>query len=215
MKKNIIILSVILVASSIAAQANVIADWTFDTTQPTTAGPISPEVGNGSATASGLTSITDTAGNPSSGKSFSGPGWNVGDYWQFEVNASTFQDITLSYDQLSSGTGPGIFKLGYSTDGVNFTYGSDYTITSTTAWKSTVSDLSAIMGLDGTATVYFRVVDDSTTSEAAGTVGASGTSRIDNFIVNGDVLTPTPEPSSIALSAVGGCAGLLALRRKR
>jgi hypothetical protein len=176
--------AVLMSAHAVIAQTT-IADWTFDTTQPTTAGPISPEVGNGSATASGLTSITDTGGNPSTGKSFSGPGWNVGDCWQFQVSTIGFQGIAISFDQEGSATGPSQFTLQYSTDGNTFTpFGSAFSLgTTATKWVSQNIDLSSITALNNVSTVYLRVVDTSTTAINGSAVGSSGTSRIDNVLV--------------------------------
>jgi hypothetical protein len=62
--------------------------------------------------------------------------------------------------------------------------------------------------------VYFRIVDQSATTAGAingGNVGTGGTGRVDNFIVNA---TLVPEPSTIALAALGGLACLFGLRRK-
>jgi len=177
--------SVLLSATAAVAQTT-IADWTFDVSQPTTAGPISPEVGAGAATAVGLTSITDSGGNPSTGKSFSGPGWNVNDYWQFKVSTLGLTGISVSFDQEGSATGPGTFALQYSTDGVAFTqFGSTFSLgTSANTWRSQAIDLSSITDLNNTLNVYFRVVDASATAINGGAVGTGGTSRIDNFVVN-------------------------------
>jgi len=216
MKLYTLLLAGVFVASPLITQANVIADWTFDVSQPTTAGPIAPEIGSGSATAVGLTSITGTSGNPGTGKSFSGPGWNVGDYWQFQVSTVGFKDITISYDQEGSATGPRDFILQYSVNGSTFSaFGGAYSLGSTAnSWTAHPADLSSIITLNNVATVYFRVVDNSTTSINAGTVAATGTDRIDNFIVNGTVVV-VPEPSSIALALMGGFSCLVLIHRAR
>jgi PKD repeat protein len=44
-------------------------------------------------------------------------------------------------------------------------------------------DLSSITALDNASSVYFRLVDNSTTRIDGGTVGTAGTGRIDNFLV--------------------------------
>src|SRR5882724_12073243 len=118
MKSFLTCITAALVSAHAAFAQITIADWTFDVSQPTTYGPISPEVGSGAATAFGQTSITATGGNPSSGKSFSGPGWNVGDYWQFQVSTLGFEGISINFDQEGSATGPAQFAVEYSTDGV-------------------------------------------------------------------------------------------------
>src|SRR5271165_4431061 len=108
--KNTILLTSAALAFALSAQAqSTIADWTFETSQPATAGPFNPEVGAGSATGShaGAAVYSTPAGNGSS-HSFSANTWAVGDYYQYQV--STVGDsgtIYLSFDQTSSSTGPG------------------------------------------------------------------------------------------------------------
>lgn len=102
------------------------------------------------------------------------------------------QGISFSFDQISSGTGPGQFNVAYSTDGINFTTftTSPYTVTST-SWSSSSPktgtsysfDLSQVASLNNAAVVYLRLVDASTTSAGGGTVGTGGTDRIDNVLV--------------------------------
>ena len=112
-----------------------IADWTFETSQPgltgSNAGPYSPEMGSGTATghhASNSTVYSSPAGNGSS-HSFSSTIWAVNDYYQFEVSTLGLGGINISYDQTSSGTGPGNFLLEYSTNGSTFTpFGSQYIV---------------------------------------------------------------------------------------
>ena len=116
--------------------------------------------------------------------------------------------------------------IAYSTDGSSFTQlGSDYGLTSGITWNSSTpnqgtqlsDDFTSITALDTASTIYFRVVDDSATTGGAingGNVGTAGTDRIDNFVVNATI-TPIPEPSSLALAAMGGAACLVLFRRKR
>ena len=125
------------VLSASAAHATTIATWTFETSQPGVVdGPAAPgagiyitnitaEVGTGTASGlhAGAATYSSPAGNGSS-HSFSGNTWAVGDFYQFAVSTVGAQNIQVSYDQTSSGTGPGQFYLAYSTDGVNFTVAS-------------------------------------------------------------------------------------------
>ena len=138
--------------------------------------------------------FSTVTGNGSS-KALTSAGWtNIpGDYYQFTTSTLGYQNINVSFDQMSSGTGPGRFYLAYSTDGVNFTqFGSIYNVINAT-WTAgtpvtTTSfsfDLSSVSAITNQAVVYFRLVDANTTSANGGTVGGSGTDRIDNFLVTG------------------------------
>jgi hypothetical protein len=193
------------------AATTIIVQWTFESPN-TPAGataaiypnPIPPGVGSGSAGgvhASASTAWSTPAGNGST-YSFSSNYWSVGDYYQFSTSTTGFTGISVSWDQTGSNTGPRDFKLAYSTDGANFTdFGSPYSITNdswSTSTPKTVShiseDLSAITGLDDQENVYFRLIDNSTTSVNGGTVGTGGTGRVDNFTVNGTIIGPS-DPS--------------------
>jgi len=215
----------IALAVGFSVQAQTIADWTFETSLPNTAGPYSPEVGAGSIIGShaGASVYSTPAGNGSS-HSYSSTLWAVGDYYQIQVSTLEDSDIQLSWNQTSSGTGPGLFQLLYSTDGSSFTsFGSAYTVLDNglapnAAWNATTAspaydfsvDLSGITALDNQPAVYIRFEDTSTTSSSGGTVGTAGTDRMDNIIV---AETTVPEPSIMALFGIGSTVCLGFLRR--
>jgi len=217
------LIGVLGIAGNCHAAIN-IADWTFETSAPTTAGPFSPEIGSGSASGShaGTTTYSSPAGNGSA-HSFSSTAWAVGDYYQFQVSTHGNSGIALSWDQTSSNTGPRDYLLKYSTDGVNFTaFGSGYSVLANaspnTPWSSSgmpntaysfSQDLSSITALNNQDTVYFRLVDNSTTSANGGAVASAGTDRVDNFIVSA-----VPEPAHWGLGAAVGLLGLSFLQRK-
>ena len=191
-----------------------ISQWTFETSQPTTAGPFSPEVGSGSASGlhAGAAAYSSPPGNGSA-HSYSSTIWGVNDYWQFSVSALGYQNITLSWDQTSSNTGPGVFGLFWSTDDNTFTqFGPNYNVVApTTTWSSYSYDLSSIAGLNNAPTVYLRLVDQSTANAAGtGIVGAGGTDRIDSFTVTG---THIPDSTS-GIACLGCSLGLLAVLRR-
>jgi hypothetical protein len=184
-----------------------LARWTFETSQPTSAGPFNPESGLQTATAtasgSGLSTITSPVGNGSA-HSFSGNGWNTGDYWQFRVSMLGFQSLTISWDQAGSATGPRDFGLFWSTDGVAFSqFGADYKVLlnpSPSTWNSSTAhpeysfaqDLSTVLALNNASTVYLRLRDTSGTAINGGAVGTTGTDRIDNFTVMASAIPPPP-----------------------
>jgi hypothetical protein len=205
-------------------QADILGDWTFETSQPVTAGPFSPENGSGSALGfhAGAAVYSSPAGNGSL-HSFSSSIWAVGDYYQFEVNTTGHTGVTISFDQTSSNTGPGGYNLSYSTDGVNFSLFTSYTVlanaTPNIPWNTTTYnsaytfnfDLSTITALNNQTTVFLRLVDNSTVSANDGTVGTTGTDRVDNFVVSATVV---PEPAAMLLAVLGGLTCVVVLRRK-
>lgn len=213
-------------AAAAPAHADTLAQWTFETSVPTTAGPLAPEVGSGSALAfhAGASTYSNPTGNGSV-ESFSSTNWLVGDYLQFSFSTLGFGGLTLSFDQTSSGTGPRDFSIAYSTDGTSFTTLQAYTVLANAApnptWSSATYqpvytlnfDLSAIAALDDQASVVIRLVDASTVSANGGTVASGGTHRIDNFIASA---SPVPEPGTWAMLAAGlGFAAFVSRRNAR
>ncbi len=231
MKKLIVLLLVVLSFSG-SGQAQ-IASWTFETSMPTGSPGasvwitnIASEVGSGTASGFhvGAAAYSNPAGNGSA-HSFSANTWAVNDYFQFVVSTIGYSGIGVSFDQTSSATGPGRFTLAWSTDGSSFApviAATDYNVLENAfpnSWNSTTAsplfsyfyDLSSVTGLNNSPEVYFRLINSSTISAGGGTVNpTAGTSRVDNFTV-----AVVPEPSTIALMALGGGAGLAVLRRAR
>ncbi|HUI08155.1 MAG TPA: PEP-CTERM sorting domain-containing protein [Verrucomicrobiae bacterium] len=205
------------------ASATVIADWTFETSQPTGAGPISPETGSGSGTASTHGVFTHPTGDGTA-YSWSSNGWSVGDWWKFEVSTTGYTGITLDWDQTGSNTGPRDFQLAYSLNDSDWTdFGGILTVLPSasvgtrTFWTAGqyFSDYHFSVALDSAvdnqSAVYFRLTDMSTTAaNGTSTVGLSGTDRIDSFTVQG-----IPEPSTIMLVGFGLASCVLAIRRRR
>jgi hypothetical protein len=214
-----------LLIATASSQAQVIVQWTFETSYSQITGSgavltgILPEAGTGVATgthAGTATTWSSPAGNGSS-HSFSANTWAVGDSWLFDVSTAGYHNLMLSYDQTSSNTGPGRGVLQYSLDNILFTpIGPEYAILANAApnptWNSITYnsvytftyDLSSIPQIENLAHVYFRILDTSTVSANGGTVAAGGTSRIDNF-----TLAVVPEPQRLTL-----LAGVCCLARK-
>jgi hypothetical protein len=207
------------IASSVS-EAQIIAKWTFDTSQPTTSGPYNPEIGLGSGSGShaGAAAYSSPVGDGSA-HSFSATAWGVNDYWQFSSSTIGYSSIELEWDQISSSTGPKNFDLSYSTDGSSYTpvlFYSALVNATPNAWSSAtynssshyIIDLSIFNDLNNAGNVYFRLTDDTTTSAGGGTVASGGTDRVDNFTIE-----VVPEPSTIGLIGLAGGA-LLAFRRR-
>ncbi len=202
------------------ARADLLALWTFETSVPTTSGPHTAESGIFAASSVASSNSGGTFSNPAgngSNESFSSNGWDPGEYYQFQTNSTGFENITVSYGQATSATGPGFFDFFYSTDGTTYiqfgsTYdGPDLDFSSTTFRPENVLsfDLTSITALDNDASIFFRVAVNGTTAENGGTTASTGTFRIDDFAVNA---TAVPEPASLALAGLGG---LFLLRRRR
>jgi len=204
------------VVSSASAQTT-IAQWTFETSPPAdltdsaTISGILADVGTGTASgvhASASTDWSTPTGNGSA-NALSANNWTVGDYFEFNLGTVGYSGIGVSFDQTSSGTGPQDFTLQYSTDGFTFTDFASYVVLANASpnptWNPTTGsslysyafDLSAVPVLNNAANVSFRLIDVSTVSAGGGTVGATGTDRVDNFTVYA-----VPEPGGLA--AVGG-----------
>jgi hypothetical protein len=200
-------------------RADIIANWTFESSAPSGLAPaggwltnISAEVGVG--TASGWHSVP-AAYSPSPGNgSLSGfgvtNGWAMGDFYQFVVSTVGMQNLSLSYEQSSSSGGPISFHLEYGTDGQHFTHDTSGFFVKNGNWNSSVHSvtntyiigMSGLTDLNNQNTVYFRIVDDAFSSPAY------ADDRLDNVLVVG---TPIPEPSlvSFAVSALAIGLGLL------
>lgn len=232
------IVSLICILTTSNSYAATIADWTFESSAPSTAGNFPAEFGLSSATsfasgshASPSVVYSSPAGNGSN-HSFNSSMWAVGDYYQLQSSTINFALSTVTWDQTSSATGPGNFLLQYSTDGINFTsYTGAYTAGAAVDGVTTVVfnglpmqwntisaysaynfgvDLSDIPALSNSSDVYFRLVDQTTAASNGGTVVSVGTDRIDNVIITG---TPVPEPATFSILSVTSVA--MQLRRRR
>lgn len=206
MKTLSYISSLLIVAGVTSASAQTLAQWTFETSIPTTAGPLSPEVGSGSALGfhAGAAAYSNPAGNGSA-ESFSVNTWAIGDYFEFSLSTLGYTGIGISFDQTSSSTGPRDFDLTYSTDGSIFSTFASYVVLQNglapnASWNSGTYqsaysfsyDLSSITALDNAPTVYFRLINTSTVAANGGAVAATGTDRVDNVTVS-----VVPEPTGI------------------
>jgi len=204
-----------------AASAAVLANWTFETSQPITAGPVAAENGTGTGTAGNVGATTNTYTTPSgngSAHSWSSNGWDVGDYWQFSTAGDASTEYHITFDAVGSNTGPRDFKVQYSTNGTTFsdlptpfTYSVPLsTWNATTAVTTSTFSTGVTLG-SAPATIAFRLVDNSTTSINGGTVATTGTGRVDNVTINSG---PVPEPASLGFVAALGFLGLRSRRRR-
>jgi len=219
-------------AVATSASAALVAGWTITTAFPTGTGNVPTGVNYtvGAAneglqtTGSELRSVhalaaatyTSPAGNGSL-YSFSSNNWSTGDYYEARLSTLGYSDISISWDQARSSTGPATFELVMSTDGgTNFTtLLASYTVlqsggggapgtwtTATATYNSIYSSNQAAAAADNQADVIFRF-------RSLATTAAAGSNRIDNVMIYSG---PIPAPGAIALLGVAGLAGL---RRRR
>lgn len=226
--RSSLLLSICLLAAAPLYAQIILASWTFETNTPPDATNVAvlPDfnaslgTGVGSAVHSSTATDWTTPTDNGSANSLSANTWNVGDYYQFQVSTTGYELLSLSWSQMSTSTGPGSFKLSYSTDGITFLdFGSTYSLATATWSTGSVNaaslfsrDISALTLLNNDASIYFRLVNASTVSVGGGNVSSSGSNRLDNFTVTGFEIAPAssaalPEPSTWA----GGALGLLGL----
>ena len=215
------------------SHAQIAAQWTFEGSFgmiPGTSTSISGLVAEGgtffgASTGSVVHASASTWSSPvgnGSSHSLSANTWAVGDYFQFQTRTLGLNNIMVSYDQVSSSTGPGRFTFAYSTDGTTFTpFATDYTVLVNAApntWTSGTPvttttytyDLSSVPALNNASFVWFRLIDSSTTSAGGATVATAGTDRVDNFTVQ-----VVPEPTTTAIAGIGLFALVLGRRFHR
>ena len=230
MKTASVIVTAISAAAAVSAAANaaLVAGWSMPTAvaAATTgsnytygAADQGAQTAGSSLTgyhAAAATTWSSPAGTGST-YSLSSNTWGVGDYYQVTVDTRGYGDISISWDQTRSSTGPSVFDLKMSVDGgANFTtVNAGYSVvqaggtgTGTSSWNTTTGQTgfttTTIAGsaAAGKASVIFRFVN--TLAVASG-----GTNRIDNILVTGNAV---PAPGALALL---GVAGLIGARRRR
>ncbi|MBL8745534.1 MAG: hypothetical protein JNK58_04165 [Phycisphaerae bacterium] len=212
-----------IAALSLAGMASArpdIAIWTFETSVPTTAGPHAAEVGTGSAFANTGGVISNPVGNGSV-ESMSSTAWDLGDNYEFRTSSTGYQNISITWDQTSSNTGPRDFNLQISTNGGgSYSTIMGYMVLANaapnTVWSSGGGRLpeytfTASLGIAAAnlADLRIRFTQSSTVSANGGTVAGTGTDRVDNVQISGDLI---PTPGALALA---GVAGLVGFRRRR
>jgi hypothetical protein len=211
-----------------AAEAETVAAWTMPNAVPAATtgsnysyGAADVGVATAGTSLTGFHALAATTWSSPSGNgsahSLSANNWSVGDYFQVSVSTANYINVSLSWDQTRSSTGPSLFRVDYSTDGTTFnTLLASYSViqagasgSNTSSWSvgsgvqsAFTTTLSNIAGADSRGTLLFRFVNLST-------VATGGTNRIDNITVTG---TLVPAPGAAALI---GLAGFITTRRRK
>jgi hypothetical protein len=198
-----------LCGAAASVRADVIANWTFDTTAPANAGPFTPENGAHASTAqatgfhAGSSTYSSPVGNGSA-HAFSSNGWATNDYYQFQVDTTGYTAITFGWSETRSSTGPGTFDLQYrvGNSGSFTSLNGGYSV-GTTSWSSTSTANGSIFPAvsaplaANSAVVQFRLVCTQT-----GTIAAAGTNRIDDITISGNVMSAA---TGACCTALGVC----------
>lgn len=210
---NLIGAIVLLFISSQATQATEIGIWNFNDSN------LIVDHGTGLLTtniapanvlfAAGTTNnarLGDVAGQSVSLQGGTGTA-NNGRNLTFNVSTLGFSNIVVSFATQGTSTGFNSNQFQYSLDGLTFVdFGPAYTPATAFGSVPLVFTLSSIAGLNDNVNAAFRIVFNGASS-------ATGTNRIDNFVVEG---TPSgvPEPTT-ALLLLTGLSGLYRVRKAR
>lgn len=132
---------------------------------------------------------------------------NNGRNLTFNVSTLGFSNIVVSFATQGTSTGFNSNQFQYSLDGISFVdFGPPYVPLSAFGAVPLVFTLTSIAGLNNNPNAAFRIVFNGGSS-------ATGTNRIDNFVVEG-VNSTIPEPTT-ALLLLSGLGGLYKLKKRR
>lgn len=228
-----------LTLASVAASADTVALWDFNTFSCSSACTVTPKA---TATANG--GVLSTVGAitfTSAGGSGAGSALNTTTYAsqgtgnltrgvQFMVDTSGYTDLVLSFAQRNSATASAWTTLRYTVDGSNWLDATSFQMpaaSATTFVNGITYDFSAISSADNNASFGIQLLTSfapsASTYLATGngsTYGTGGTIRYDNVLFSGtaipDAPLPIPEPETYALMLAGLAAiSLIARRRVR
>jgi hypothetical protein len=144
---------------------------------------------------------------------FSISGWNVNEYFQILAPTTGYNLNSLTLSVRSSGTGPGNFKVQYSSNGSGGTFTDLPSSTFASGNGVCVSvgpfDFSSINALDNNANTVFRLVftgGEADGTPATGDASSAGTFRVDDIVITGTFMSPSIS-SSGTLSSVNTTYG--------
>ena len=210
---NLISAMLLLFFTSQAAKADEIAVWNFNDSNLVVdrgSGVLTTNINSANLLfAAGTTNnarLGDAAGQALSLQGGTGTA-NNGRNLTFNVSTLVFSNIVVSFATQGTSTGFNNNQFQYSLDGITFVdFGPPYTPATAFGSVPLVFTLSGIAGLNDNVNAAFRIVFNGASS-------ATGTNRIDNFVVEG---TPSgvPEPTT-AILLLTGLSGLYRARKVR
>ena len=215
---NLISAILLLFLASQATQANEIAIWNFNDSNLTVdhgTGVLTTDIIAANVLFAAGTTNNARVGDPA-GQALSLQGGsstvNNGRNLTFNVSTLGFSNIVVSFATQGTSTGFNNNQFQYSLDGVTFVnFGPAYVPATAFGSVPLVFTLSSIVGLNDNPNAAFRIIFNGASS-------ATGTNRIDNFVVEGSPSEGTPsgvpEPTTAAL-LLSGLSGLYGLRKRR
>lgn len=193
------------------SQAVLITYWNFNSGTPLIVSTTDSSVATATATPSGTSttfggSLINAVGADPAGNAFAysnGTSAPNGSTLIFQVNSSTstYSNLVATWAATRSASGFSTNTVEGSADGSTW-YGLTATSVPTAFALQTVS-FSSVPQLANIGTFYVRMTFTGATT--------GGTTRVDNFQINGDV-APVPEPTSLAAIGIGAVA---LIRRKK
>lgn len=213
---NLISAILLLFLASQSAQATEIAIWNFNDSNLIVdhgVGVVTTDIIAANILFAAGTTNNSRLGDPA-GQAVSLQGGsstaNNGRHITFNVSTLGFADIVVSFATQGTSTGFNNNQFQYSLDGINFVnFGPAYTPATAFGSVPLVFTLTGIAGLNDNVNAAFRIVFNGASS-------ATGTNRIDNFVVEGSPSAPSgvPEPATAVL-LVSGLSGLYGLRKRK
>ena len=211
---TLICLLLLLTAAAPVALADELAVWNFNDSNLTVdhgSGTLSSNFNPANILFAAGTTNNARLGHPA-GQALSLQGGtgtaNNGRHLTFNVSTLGFSNIVVSFATQGTSTGFNSNQFQYSLDGINFVdFGLPYTPATAFGSVPLVFSLVSIVALNNNPNAAFRIIFNGASS-------ATGTNRIDNFVVEGTAATNVPEPMS-AILLLSGLSGLYAARRRK